>query len=268
MSDYRYDLDDDEIAVATDRLAAFADERFPGVRDLIALWVASDDPTADAVRTLENRAFPGIDGFMSASVERASTFLVLLDRRADDDAIVHAMRASGPMLLSPDRRDAVRADDGTGFVMVDEIVESGQGVTPDAFTQSAAHDGLDLDRCFAIETHFRVKDVPKRGGLRPGSLTYIAVFAEFVAQGFEPGRSAVFAHVNEASMRSFQALGVRPEPFLGRADLRSPGAEPGSFDAGFAPVAIPVDEALSERIRAAIPFAAPTARIEALAAVA
>lgn len=246
------------VATATSRLADIADAELPGVDDLIALWVPADDPSADAVRELEARAFPGIDAFLDPAVERASTFLVLLDRRGDEDAIVHALRATGPMLLSPARRAAAVADDSTGFVMVDEIVASGQGVTAAHFARRMTRSGFDLDRCIAIETHFRVRDVPKRHGLRPGSLSYIAVFAEFVARASAPGRSAVFAHVNEASLRSFRALGVRPEPFLGRADLRTPAGEPGTFETGYAPVTIPVDAELSARIGAAIPFAAPT----------
>jgi hypothetical protein len=260
MTAYRYDLDDDAVAAATARLAAFADRRFPGVRDLVALWVAADDASADALRTLESRAFPGVEGFITPAVERASTFLVLLDRRVGEDAIVHVMRASGPMLQGARRR--LEPGDGTGFVMVDEIVASGQGVTAGAFADHAAAAGLDLDRCVAVETHFRVAETPKRGGLRAGSLAYLALFAQFVAHGFAPGRSAVFAHVNEASLRSFRALGVRPEPFMGRAGLRSPAAEPATFEEGYAPVTIPVDAALVERIRAAIPFAAPSAHVE------
>lgn len=226
----RYDLSPEELAAASDELLRRVRAEAGGAPVAVA-WIAPDHPLADVVRALEARWFPDIAGFTSPEVEARCRFLVVADI-GGPSSIAHVMRTS-TLRGGPDP-----APGTVGIPMADEVVEANEGITAEEVVAHYRDRDVDLRRCLAVETNIRVSASPASPtGLRWSDHAYIAVFQE-VMRGPE-GERGIFAHLNEAAVRSLGAIGVTHEPFARREGLRSPAAQEGTFDDRYAPAFIP-----------------------------
>ena len=227
------------------------------VKGIHAVWVKPHSIFANLVRTLEAQQFPEITEFVSPVVEERSRFLALVDTRDDQRRIVHGFRVSGIGLdESQTQVDQAAEDDPVGIVMVDEMIESGQGLTAREFREYYQKAGIVVRNCLSVETNFRVGEKVENEGLRVSDLGYIAIFNLIDQKIKEPGHEAIFAYLNDPAIKSLQAIGVQSEPFVGRPELRAPGAEE-DFDGHYVPVAIPSIQANLDVFRAIAPFGAP-----------
>lgn len=201
-----------------------------------AAWVPSSHPMADVVRALERRVFPDIDAFMTAEVEARSRFLAVADLSGTGQ-IVHAFRVTSPR-YGPPPDTAVTS----GIPMVDEVIEVNPGTSLDRVRAHYADREVDLARCIAVETNFRIERGASPSGLRWSDVGYIAIFLEVMRGSAERGRRGVFAHLNSSAVHSLTAVGVEPEPFAGDPSLHSPASAEGEVDDSYAPSFIPDTE--------------------------
>jgi hypothetical protein len=137
------------------------------------------------------------------------------------------MRMSGPGPLA--------GTDGVLPFFVTNLVAGGQITLADLDTYYALSQ-MRMERMISIETLFRLG--PQLDGLDAAGLCYLALFAV----GFGREADGVLAHLNAASIRSLDRVGVRWHRLAGREDLGTPTvAEVGglTFDPDYFPICIP-----------------------------
>jgi hypothetical protein len=225
-----------------------------GQETIHAAWIKQNHEYANIIRTLEAQVFPEIPDVMEG-FEEQSVFLALVDTREESQRVVHAFRLSSIRLTG---QEELPEGDKTGIALIDDIVESDQGVTADAFKQYYAEQGVDLTKCISVETNFRVGDkVESPSDIPVTQLGYISVFQAVEKLGMEGEDAAIFAHLNEPAITSLDAVGISYQPVMGREDLRTPTVGDKPFDDNYKPVAIPATPENVTIFKNLVPFAAP-----------
>lgn len=239
-----YDISAEALADGQQQLVAKAYEQFGEREDLFAIWIRPSHPLANVVRTLEKQTFPEIEDVMDG-YEDQSMFLAVVDTRDNANRIAHAFRISGASLDTSGSvvANAEFSEGRTNIVLIDDIIQSEQGLSSQDFEDYYKNKGMDLSKCLSVETNWRVGEKsPKYNDLPLSQIGYLSLFKLIEARGVTDGEAAVFAHLNSDAIHSLQATGIEYEPIAGRADLKTPTVEPDgsrSFDDHYQPVCIP-----------------------------
>jgi hypothetical protein len=233
----RYDLSVEELAAIDLELAEKVRQQVGN--KVCAVWLRGDDPRANAVRTREAELFPELPELMG-ELEDSSSFLAIVDARrsAGDGRIVRGTRVTGSMYRNDPENGDVVEDNG----LIKGLVDSGQ-ITAEEVREHYDGTGLDLTKSASIESNFRVGDrVPRVRGVPLAHLAYLAMVQHSIKRmGSDGGDGSLVAHVNDATISSFNRLGIRHLPFAGREDLLTPSAA-GEFDDKYKPVVYTYDE--------------------------
>lgn len=142
-----------------------------------------------------------------------------------DGQIRHVMRLSVP---------ALKEGETMPFLLRD-LVASGQDLSEDDLRAHYGRQAIDLATSVSVESNVRAGD--REEAIASADLAYLAVF-EIMRR---VGAGAVFAHLNDAARTSFTRVGLQGRDVVDRADLRTPGTEPGQFDERYRPVCLPAD---------------------------
>ena len=181
--------------------------------------------------------------------EDQSLFLLIFDTRKSRNEVVHSTRISG--FSTEGIRDE---NDRTGLIIIDDIIDSNQGLTAKKFRDYYIEKGMDLMRCITVESNIKISNSEPKDGVHVPDLAYLSLFKNVVARGGQVDDSGVFAVINMPTVASFSRIGLGFEPLAGMKDLRTP-ADNGEFDDNFIPVFIPLDEKSNELFKAIEPFA-------------
>jgi hypothetical protein len=227
----RYDLDASEMAQRESEMVDMVKEAHG--ETVAALWLPSDSPYAEVIRTHEVGHFPEIAEIMKP-YETESEFLTLVDTRANEDRVVHGFRISSPALTE------ISTGNEVNIAFVQDLLASGQ-FSKEAFVRYYKGSGIDLKKCVSVETNFRVgKRVEGVFGAPTAQLGYLSLF-HAVSKGVNAGEGAVFAHLNQPATLSLGQVGVEYEPIMGNPDIKTPTIN-GQYDTKYRPVAIPINE--------------------------
>lgn len=228
----RYDLDPDEIATREAMLLTELSTISP-YPDIYCVWIQPDSPFADIVRTYEARHWSYISDIM-ADKDSSSEFLIVVDTRNPDTQGVK--RVTRITFANTDSRAAGRS----GMAIIDDVINSDQGLTLEKFIRYYEEKGVDISTCFSVETNIRIKQADRYNGLPLAEVGYLAMFKK-INQLRQGGLSYIFATINHDSIKSFKLIDLRAEPLVGRCDIRTPD-EKGGFDNNFQTVALPTTE--------------------------
>lgn len=227
-----------------------------------SVWLNTENKFSNLVRTLEVGIFPEIVSFVDPLVESRSKFLALVDTSEDQRRIVHGFRLSGIAMNATvgeaqnKKSGLYNQDESIGLIMVDELIQSGQGFTAKEFREYYDMAGVKIEDCVSVETNFRVGDKVETDGLRVSDLGYIAIFNLLERISTKLDEACVFAYLNAPAIKSLQAIGIEYRPFAGREDLKAPGSGE-EFDEHYIPVAIPKNKRNTDVFRSIAPFGAP-----------
>ncbi len=228
----RYDLDPDELKKVEEDLVNEINSISP-IPDVYCVWVQPDSPYANIARTQEALHWSYIAEVMSDKEDR-SQFLLVVDTR--DPASQGVKRVSRITFAVEDPE----TEQSTGMAIIDDVIDSGQGLTLEAFVDFYKDKGVDISRCFSVETNIRVEKANRYNELPLAEVGYLAMFKKIdeLRQG---GLSYIFATINQDSINSFKLIDLQAEPIAGRNDLQTP-AENGEFDQDFQTVALPTTD--------------------------
>lgn len=229
----RYDLNPDELSRLEGRLLAELGERGASEPGVYCVWVDSQSEYADIVRTHETNEWEYIPTIM-ADKECSSEFLIVVDSR--DPQTQGVKRVSRITFV----KDAYLTEGMTGMAIVDDVIRSNQGLGFEDVVNYYADLGVDVKKCFSVETNIRVEQADRYNGLPLAEIGYLAMFHR-IDELREGGLSYIFSTINQASIDSFELIDLRAEPLAGREDIRTP-AEEGEFDDDFVTVALPTTE--------------------------
>jgi len=229
VTKFRYDLDPDELKQTVKDLVNEIHKISPNP-DVYCVWVQPESRYADIARTHESSHWSYIADIMTDREER-SQFLLVVDTR--DPVTEGVKRVSRITFAVTDPA----AEQKTGMAIVDDVIESDQGLTLEELLDYYSSQGVDLSTCFSVETNIRVEKAARYNGLPLAEIGYLAIFKKIdeLRQG---GTTCVFATINQDSIDSFKLIGLQAEAMAGRTDLQTP-AENGEFDPDFKTVAIP-----------------------------
>ena len=233
-----YHLDEAELEAAKQELYGRIEETQGDKKDLFAVWIQPSDPLADIVRTEERAFFPEMEELIE-DYEDLCVFLAVVDGRGDEKKLVHAFRFSGQ------RKDTKEVDDNgdavTGMPFIDDIIQSGQGLTTEDFVSFYEAQGTDLSKCISVETNFKIEAVDEYNGVPVSQIGYLALFnlVDSTSPNLGENEAAIFAHLNIPAIKSLSAAGVEYEDLAGVPGLRTPTVGETKFDDKYQPVAIP-----------------------------
>lgn len=200
--------------------------------DLYSLWVDPNSIYSNIARTNEKKYWKYMPEIMSEH-EDQSLFLMLFDTRNDRNEVVHGTRISGF------RPEGLRDDNSqTGLIIIDDIINSNQGLTAKYFRDYYTSRGIDLMKCITVESNVSISRTKRYNGLHTPDLAYLSIFKNLISRGGNPDDSYVFAVINMPTVLSFGRIGLDYESLAGMKTLRTPST-PGEFDDNFLPVAIP-----------------------------
>lgn len=263
----RYDLSAEELQAREQELVRTVKKKFDDQDDLYAVWISPESPYADILRAQESFYWEHIQEIM-APHERQSLFLALVDTREGSDKIVHGFRISGGGVFTEDDRrvaqDIEIDPNSTGLVLIDDLINSEQGVTAEDFRGYYQARGFNVSKFISVETNFRrpgmEERVPRYNGLPASQVGYLALFQFCDREDLGVNESAIFASINHASVMSLGLVGLEYESIVGRDDLRTP-VEDGKFDSDYKPVMIPASEKNISIFRTISKLAAPSLRL-------
>jgi hypothetical protein len=208
--------------------------RLKGGRGISAVWISSNSPYANYIRTKEREVFDNqhIPELFSR-YEDESAFLAIVDTRRGKGRVIRGTRITSPN----HNENGVGMGTEVRMAMIQDMVESGQ-IDDEQLRGYYGRQGIDLNKCLSIETNFRIGErAPRRMGFMPISqLAYLAMYNRVVRHDHNASDVAIFAHINSASQASLNHFGVDIEPLAGRNDLKTPSIE-GKFDDDYTPVA-------------------------------
>lgn len=181
-------------------------------------------PIFERLERIESEMFPEtVEIFAVDDREVLFQFLVLIE-----DGIAHqAMRLSGPGPLK-------RRSDLLPF-FISDLVGFGDQVTEAEVLDHYRSVGIDVFHVTSIESHFRIG--PNIEPIGYADLAYLSMLELQEVTGIY----GTFAHINEATTRSLDRVGISWAPVAGREDLRTPSIDyDGSreFDPDYTPVFI------------------------------
>jgi GNAT superfamily N-acetyltransferase len=243
IEEARYDLTPEQIEYEEKKLVNEVRERVGDKQGVWGVWLPAKMPAANMIRTWETEYFPELPDVVNDEVENDSLFYALVDTREDEGRIIHAARITGVGHEPFSNKDEVSKIQNsqhteTPFAGMNELISAGV-FTADEFYTYYQSKGIDLTKCVAVETNFRVgKKAERFNGLSGAEIAYLAFFrlVEKKQPGFDQG--GVFASINRASLISFKRVGLDYEPILGRDDLRYPAPDGNGKDF-YTPVLLP-----------------------------
>lgn len=259
-SEANYDLDEQQAMVLESDLV-LAVLKAHG-RTVSAAWIAPDHPAANLIRTREKQKFSDLNiPDLFRDYEDASTFLALVDTRRGlhNSRVVLGARVTGSPLREdqqPQPHDISR-DGGSNMAMLRDMIKDGE-ITGEEIADYYAKRGLALDKCFSVETNFKIERAPKRwGAVHMVDLAYFALYKRAVRGSRKTDDVAIFAHINKASRNSLSRIGVDQEYVAGRSDLRTPAGEASKdrYDDTFKPVVLPNTGKTRRRFGRLLPLA-------------
>lgn len=232
--EFRYDLPPSERRDREVALVGEIERELP-VEGLFTARIDARHPYSEVVRTVEQEHFHEVPSLMER-YEPSFVFIAIVDTRPATRRIVHAFRVGIP---EPGEREHGR----TGLALLDDIIQSDQGVTLDDVVSYYDQRNFDLARAISVETNFSVGEriespIP---GIRISDFGYLSVF--YLLQ--ERSAPVIFAHQNLQALASLGKLGLEYEDIAGRPGLRTPSLdEEGNpyFDDEYTPLALPASE--------------------------
>jgi hypothetical protein len=250
----RYDLNPEELKLLESELVESV--KAAGLTgQVVATWISPRHKFANVIRNYEAKYFPEVAD-LDDTTEDETLFLALVDTREGSDRVVHAATiSSGTALNNPEARSDDRHGDEehTGFYSIDDLIDMGN-FTKEEFVDYYTSRGIDLSKCIAVETIFRIGDKVKGfNGLRIADLTYLMIMKMFMAGQPEINKSGIFANINRATAISFKWAKLNYQPLMGRRDLKTSDSLRGL---DFTPIIIPFDDnnhPIFEKIETAIP---------------
>jgi hypothetical protein len=259
-----YDLSPEELNTRQQEMVTTVKEQYG--ETVAAVWMSSESPYADVVRTLEVDLFPEIPAIMKP-YERECKFLALVDTRGEEPkGIVHAFRVSSPGLTAEERVGTL-AEGKPNIAFIQDLVSGGE-ITEESLMAYYEEHGVDLDSCISVETNFRVQRAERFNGLLTSDLGYLAIFTSMAGEVAEASRTGVFAHLNRPAILSLGRTGIEWESVVGDSELQTPTQDPDNpgavvFDPKYKPVFIPGSEHNVDVFQAIGPFAPPAVIYEA-----
>ncbi len=227
----RYDLNEQELNQLEGELIDEVKSQFPQ-ESIYTAWIYPTNKYANIVRNYEAGFFPEVSQ-VNEDTEAHTLFLALIDTRDSANRVIHAATITGV--------DRPEDESETGFFTVDSLIEKGN-FTAEEFRDYYGEKQIDLNKCLAIETNFRIGEkVEKFRGLGSADLVYLTIFKTMEKADAQFGKAGFFATINSLQIHSLQRLGINCEPLMGRTDLITPEAELGVDSL---PVMMPYDKAL------------------------
>lgn len=233
-SPYKYDLTEFEIDSLEGELAYKINEEMHLGDGVYSSWLNHDSQFSNIARSNEIKHWPYMQEIMNPH-EQQSKFLMLFDTREGLNSAIHFTRISS--ISNESMKDE---SETTGLIIIDDIINSDQGLSAKGFRDYYANKGVDLRKCITVETNIKVKNVQTYNSLNTADLAYLSMFKYVKDLGAEEGKACVFAVINLPTIKSFGRIGLNYENLSGIPNLRTPST-PGSFDDNFVPVAIPYD---------------------------
>lgn len=178
----------------------------------------------EKMEQIESEMFPEtVDLFDVEDREVLFQFLILIE-----NGVAHqAMRLSGPGPL--ERRTELLP------FFISDLVGFGGQIDEDEVLDYYRSAGIDVFHVTSIETHFRIG--PNVEPIGYADLAYLSMLELQEVTGIY----GTFAHINEASIRSLDRVGISWSHVAGRQDLRTPSidfAGARDFDPDYVPVFI------------------------------
>ncbi len=245
----RYDLRPNEIELLESEILEAAKNIKPN--GMVCAWIAPRHKFSNLLRTYEAQKFPEVTQ-LPDDIEDRSLFLALIDTRRGVERVVHSTTISG--LIGRKAGELLDQDgnphETSGFIVIDDLVEMGN-FTNEEFWQYYSSRGVDLSNSMSVETNFRVGErVDKLDGLSSSDIAYLCLFRLLKSRSKNLSKSVVFASINGDSIHSFERVGIRCEPLMGRTDLRTSESQQGLE---FKPVAIPSNAEIFDYIDLDVP---------------
>jgi hypothetical protein len=229
----RQDLGPEEFRAVEAALVRDIDSHF-AVPGLYVARISAHHAYANLIRTLEHVGdFEEVAELM-APYEPNFVFLAVVDTRPSARRIVHAFRIGLPEF------GATHAHDLTGMALLDDMIQSDQGLTLEGVRTHYESRDVNLAQAMSVETNFRVGEkVPSPiDGIRISDFGYLSVF--YLLQ--EREAPVIFAHQNQVALVSLGQLGLEYDPIAGVDSLRTPSLDDDGnwyFDDRYTPLAIP-----------------------------
>lgn len=246
----RYDMGAEELASLEAELVNEVKGLYPD-NGIVGVWIAPDHKYANVLRSTEASLFPEVSD-LPQDIEDRSLFFTLIDTRDGTDRIVHSTTLSGVVGRgagepSPDDPDGPVS---SGFIVIDDLIEMGN-FTPEEFWDYYSSAGIDLERSIAVETNFRVGDrVDDFEGLGTSDIAYLCLFRFLESRAKDLKEAVVFASINDKSINSFERVGIKCSPLMGRTDLITSESQSGL---DYKPVTIPSNAEIFKSIDIPVP---------------
>ncbi len=239
----RYDMREEELKALETEMVALASEKYP--KRLVAMWISPYSKYANLLRHEEAKHFPEIEG-VDGEIEDSTTFLALIDTRSDSMRVVHGATITN---YAPSASADESRPDQTGIYTVDSLIDL-QNFSTKEFEDFYNRKGVNLQNTFACETNFRIGERTKNfRGMRPSDLVYLLLLDRVLKNDPSMRESAVFASINEPSIKSFDRFGIDYEPLMGRTDFKTEESQVGRFSM---PIAILPSRANKRKLKSLI----------------
>lgn len=247
----RYDMSEAELDSLEQELFTYIEEESGGAPDVYTVWLQPDHPFSNIIRQHEVEIFPEIPEIVE-EYEDLCLFLAVVDMRASSPKVVHGFRFSGKLDEDKEIPPEVAK---TGMPFIDDIIQSGQGLTTEGFTEYYEQNGIDLNKCISVETNFRIREADDYNGVPISQVGYLALFNHVDELGVDSDAS-IFAHLNTPAIKSLGAIGVTHQDIAGVPKLKTPTIG-GEFDTNYSPVDIPFSKENVEIFRQLAVICAP-----------
>ncbi len=217
-----YNLNPEELRVMDQELVDLVKEKY-GQENLVGVWISPKNKLANLVRNYEASYFPEVEEVTSEE-EQYTLFFTIVDPRPSTNRVVHAATITGISYKPNDETiiDGVDQDNhSTGFYTVDSLIEQGN-FTPQEFYDYYSEKYIDVKKCIAVETNFKVgESSEKYNGFRPSDLAYLMFFKMLEKRSPAMNGAMVIATINRASAISFQRVGLDYAPLMGKEDFQT-----------------------------------------------
>lgn len=242
-----YDLSEEELEELETRLIQEISTT-SSEPDVYCVWTSANSPFADIVRTHEKKHWDYISSVMDDK-DAQSKFLLVVDTRDGATAGVKRVTRITFANKEPDNESL------TGMAIIDDIINSEQGLSLEEFMQYYNEKGVDISKCFSVETNIKVQKADRYNGLPLAEIGYLAMYKQ-IENSRTGGLAYIFATINQDSIDSFDLIDLKHERIAGHSDVATP-TDDGSFDVNFIPVALPTHQHNLDIFRSIISMSAP-----------